>query len=217
MNKIIILILIFTGFVANMHAQDQQDPRTDLRDKLIFGLKIGFNKANVYDTKGDQFNAKPKYGYATGLFAAIPLGHLLGIQPEILFSQKGFIGSGQSLGSPYNLKRTTNYIDVPLFVALKPSEFITLLAGPQYSYLIKQTDNITSSLFSYQQEQEFNTDNLRKNTLCFVVGADVTMKHLLLSGRFGWDVLNNNGNGTTTNPRYKNIWYQATIGYRFYY
>jgi hypothetical protein len=29
---------------------------------------------------------------------------------------------------------------------LKPSEFITLIAGPQYSYLIKQKDEFTNTM-----------------------------------------------------------------------
>jgi hypothetical protein len=33
--------------------------------------------------------------------------------------------------------------------------------------------------------------------------------------RGSWDLKNNNGDGTSTTPRYKNVWYQATVGYRF--
>jgi hypothetical protein len=38
----------------------------------------------------------------------------------------------------------------------------------------------------------------------------------VLSARSGWDVQRNNGDGTSSIPRYKNVWFQATIGYRFY-
>lgn len=59
-------------------------------------------------------------------------------------------------------------------------------------------------LLTTQQEQEFANDNIRKNTLCFIVGVDVILDKLVIGGRVGWDLTNNNGDGTSTKPRYKN-------------
>ncbi len=211
--KKIILIVLSASFVGNIIAQENE---TDLRKNLTFGLKAGVNYSNVYDSEGEDFNTDPKLGLAAGAFLAIPIGRYLGVQPEFLFSQKGFRATGRILGSTYSLTRTTNYIDVPLFLTFKPSEFISLLAGPQYSYLTNQKDVFENASTSIEQEQEFENDNIRKNTLCFVGGADINLKHIVLSARAGWDVQNNNGDGSSTTPRYKNVWYQATIGYRFY-
>lgn len=210
-----ILLIIATVF-AMANISIAQENETDFREKLQFGAKIGANYSNVYDTKGEEFKADPKFGLAAGGFVAIPIGKYIGLQPEILFSQKGFQATGVILGSTYKITRTTSYIDIPLFFALKPSEFITVLAGPQFSYLIKQNDSFSSSPTSYDQEQEFKNDNIRKNTLCFVFGGDINLKHIVLGARAGWDVQNNTGDGTSTTPRYKNVWYQATVGYRFF-
>jgi hypothetical protein len=212
MKNTILLIVAVTAMANISYAQENE---TDFRDKLQFGLKVGANYSNVYDAKGEDFNADPKFGLATGGFVAIPIGTYIGIQPEVLYSQKGFQATGSILGSTYKFTRTTSYIDVPIFFSFKPSEFLTLQAGPQFSYLIKQKDSFTSSPTSYDQEQEFKTDNIRKNTLCFVLGVDINLRHIVLGARAGWDVQNNNGNGTSTTPRYKNVWYQATIGFRF--
>ena len=57
-----------------------------------------------------------------------------------IFSQKGFKSTGTFLGTDYETTRTTDYIDIPLFLAVKPVEYVTLLFGPQYSYLLKQKD-----------------------------------------------------------------------------
>ena len=140
----------------------------------------------------------------------------MGIQPEILISQKGFQGSGTLLGSPYSFKRTSTFIDVPILFAFKPSEFITVLAGPQYSFLLKQKDVFTSSITSYSQEQEFKNDDIRTNIFCVVGGGDINLKHITLSARIGCDLQKNNGDGTSTTPRYKNVWFQATVGYKLY-
>jgi hypothetical protein len=206
MKKIILMAMAVLSIAYNTNAQDE----------VSFGLKIGTNYSNVYDSKGEDFQADSKFGFATGVFLSIPVGKYLGFQPEILFSQKGFKGTGSMLGSTYDLTRTTNYIDIPLLVAVKPIESFTLLAGPQFSYLMRQKDEFTNSTTNFQQEEEFDNDNIRKNTLCFIGGFDINMEHTVLGARVGWDLSNNNGNGTSSTPRYKNVWAQATIGYRFY-
>lgn len=130
-----------------------QDNSSDLRNSLQFGLKAGANFSNVYDSKDQEFNADFKVGFAAGAFLAIPIGKYIGFQPEILFSQKGYKLSGTFLTIPYEFTHTTNYIDVPLLFALKPSALITLLAGPDYSFLVKQKDVFTGGGF-YQHSGE---------------------------------------------------------------
>jgi hypothetical protein len=93
---------------------------------------------------------------------------------------------------------------------VKPVPFLSIVAGPQYSYLISQKDVFANASTSIAQEQEFETDNIRKNTLCLTGGIDVNVNHFTFGARAGWDVQNNNGDGTVTTPRYKNVWYQAT-------
>ena len=151
-----------------------------------------------------------------GAFASIPIGTYIGIQPEFLYSQKGFQGSGNILGLPYKLTRTTTFIDVPILVQLKPSSFFTIVAGPQYSYLVKQKDVFENGITTIEQENEFENDNLRKNIFCFTGGFDVNVSQLVVGARAGWDIQNNNGDGSSTTPRYKNMWYQVTLGFRFY-
>ncbi len=188
---------------------------SDNENKLSIGFKVGANLSNVYDSKGDQFQADPKFGLAGGAFLSIPITTFLGIQPELLFSQRGFQGSGTILGSTYSYSKTTNYIDVPILIALKASENVSFLFGPQYSYLIGQKYEFKSAIINTQQEEKFNNENIRKNTLCVTGGADLSFDRLVLGARVGLDVLNNNGDGTNDTPRYKNMWYQATIGFRF--
>ncbi len=188
----------------------------DVRGTITFGIKGGTNYSNVYDSEGEQFDADAKFGFAGGGFVSLPIGKLIGIQPEVLYSQKGFQGSGILLGEQYVIDRTTNYLDVPVFFLVKPVPILTLMAGPQFSYLLSQKDVLSDGENSIEQEQEFENDDIRKNTLCFVGGLDVNVRHFVIGGRAGWDLFNNNGDGTSTTPRYKNVWVQATLAYRFY-
>jgi len=212
MKKLILAIAAAT-FMVNMSSA-QEEP-IDLRENLTFGVKVGANLSNVYDTKGEDFNADAKLGLATGVFLGIPLGKYLGIQPELLYSQKGFKATGRLLGSDYEFNRNTSYLDVPLLIALKPSSMLTILAGPQYSFLLKEKNDFKNKVLSGGLQNEFDNEDLRKNTLCLTGGLDINLDNLVISGRAGWDLKENNKNGTSTTPRYKNVWLQATIGFRF--
>ena len=212
MKKLSLMIAIVILMVTNSRAQSET---TDNRGKMSFGVKVGANYSNVYDSEGEDFVADPKFGLALGGFLSIPLGKFIGVQPEILFSQKGFKSSGTFFGSTYEMTRTTNYIDVPLLFSVKPIPQISLLFGPQFSYLLSQKDEFTGGTITATQEDDFNNDNLRKNTFGLTGGADFNVDNLVISLRAAWDVSNNNGDGTSTTPRYKNMLYQATIGYKF--
>lgn len=209
--KKVFLIATVASVLFSINIKAQNDD-SDSREKISFGVKAGANYSNVWDEQGQDFRADSKLGFAGGAFLGIPIGKILGVQPEILLSQKGFQASGTLLGSPYSLTRTTNHIDVPVQLQIKPVQFLTLLAGPQFSYLMSQKTTYTWGPNSTDQEQEFNNDNLRKNALGFVVGADININHFVLSGRMGWDFQNNNGDGSSYTPRYKNQWLQLTAG-----
>ncbi|MDA3883306.1 MAG: porin family protein [Bacteroidales bacterium] len=216
MKQIKHTILIIIAFALMVNVGIAQNSTNDTREMIHFGVKIGANLANIYDTEGEDFTANSKIGWAGGVFASIPIGEYLGIQPEFLFSQKGYKGSGSFLGSEYKYSRTSNFIDLPVFVAIKPTNFITILAGPQFSYLLKETNKFDNEFVSTEDEQEFDNDNIRRNTLCMVGGFDLDYQQFVFGARVGIDLQNNKGDGTSTIPRYKNIWYQATVGVRLF-
>lgn len=206
------MIAFVTLAVTNSNAQGTS---SDNRETLSFGLKIGANYSNVYDTNNEDFVADSKLGFAAGGFVAIPLGKFIGIQPELMYSQKGFKSTGTYLGSTYSMTRTTDFIEVPLLFAVKPISELTLLFGPQFSYLMTQKDDFTGGTISSTQQQDFDNNNIRKNIMGLTGGADLNFGNLVVGVRAAWDVKDNEGDGTSTTPRYKNMLYQATVGYRF--
>lgn len=207
------MIALVTISLTNGNAQSTTT--TDKRQALSFGLKVGANYSNVYDSENEDFVADSKIGFAGGVFVAIPFGKFVGIQPEVMYSQKGFKSSGTYFGSTYEMTRTTEFIDVPVLLAVKPIEQITLLFGPQFSYLMKQKDEFTGGNISSTQQQEFDNDDITKNIMGLTGGADINLNNLVLGVRAGWDIKTNEGDGNSSTPRYKNMWYQATVGYRF--
>ncbi len=213
MKNAIIMIALVAFATTSLKAQTTTT--TDNRGKLTFGVKAGTNYSNVYDSEGEDFVADGKFGLAAGAFVVVPLGKIFGIQPEVLYSQKGFKSTGTFLGTNYEMTRTTDFIDVPVLISIKPVEYVSLLFGPQFSFLMKQTDDFTGGSLSTSQQDEFDNSNLRKNIFGLTGGVDFNIDHLVIGLRGGWDVKNNDGDGNSTTPRYKNMWYQATIGYKF--
>jgi hypothetical protein len=108
-KTVIIICIIALSAGTAMQAQSQD---VDRRGKVSIGAKAGFNLSNVWDATGEDFVADPKTGFAGGLFVEIPIGKLLGFQPELMISQKGFKGAGTILGAPYSFSKTTTFIDV---------------------------------------------------------------------------------------------------------
>lgn len=213
MKQVSIVIVSF-GLLANV-AMAQSDTDSGSAN-MFFGLKAGANYSNVYDSDGEEFTADSKIGFAGGLFLTIPIGEFIGVQPEILYSQRGFIGKGRLLGLPYEFERTSNYVDIPLFVSIKPIEYVSIVAGPQFSFLVNQKDTFKNGVTTIEQEQDFENDNIRKNTVCLVGGLDMNVQHLVIGARVGADLLKNDGDGNSSTPRYKNTWGQLTVGYRLY-
>lgn len=188
--------------VTNSSAYDM-----DGREELKVGIKAGMNYSNVYSESGDEFVADGKAGFAGGVFVSIPLSKLVGIQPELMYSQKGF--KGDVAGVDY--KATFNYLDLPIHLQIKPTENISILAGPQFSYLLSsdyELGNFTAS------SDELEDDNNRA-TLGLSAGIDFTIQNFLISARGSWDLSEVNKDNSTSDINYKNQVLQVTLGYRF--
>ena len=210
MKRILLVLCTCCSFIGmNLNAQN------DTRNNLKFGIKGGINHSNVWDEEGQDFEADPKDGFSGGAYLSIPVGKYLGVQPELLYSQKGFQAYGRAFGTDYSYVRTTNYLDIPILIQFKPTEFITFLGGPTYSYLMSQRDEWQYGTFTDAEYQEFDNSNLSKNTLGAVFGADINVNHFVIAPRVGWDFQTNNGDGTSESPRYRNQWLQLTLGYTF--
>ncbi|HLW39503.1 MAG TPA: porin family protein, partial [Brumimicrobium sp.] len=196
MKKVLLFTALFSFGALFTNAQDA-------RDQFKFGLKGGATLSNVYDSDGEKFDANAKLGYTAGLTIDIPLGEIIGIHPEVLITQKGYKGTGSLLGQSYDYSRTTTFLEIPLLIALKPTEFLTVVAGPQFAYLLKQNDKFNSFIFSDENEQEFEQDDIRKNLLGFVGGVDLNFNHFTIGARAGVDFQANRGKGDHVTPRYK--------------
>jgi hypothetical protein len=209
---IIISALFMSLWIGNLHAQNHMD---DPRDVPAFGIKAGINVSSLYDTKGENFSYNSKLGFAGGIFLGLPFGRYLGFQPELIYSQKGYKGTGSITLVDYQYTRNMDFLDIPLQLQIKPSRYLTILAGPEYSFLLHKKLNFNSGDITVQQQTDIQNNNIRKNTFGVIGGLDINILPLVISGRVGWDLQRNNGDGTSSNPRFRNFWFQTTLGLSF--
>jgi hypothetical protein len=115
--------------------------------EAIFGLKAGANYSTIY---GGQIRGyQPRLGFQAGGFVIFEINENLYFQPELLYSNQGFIidtdlqnFESEFSGDP-NIKVNTqkNYLTFPLIVDFKLNNSLSLEVGPQFAFLIDQISN----------------------------------------------------------------------------
>lgn len=87
-----------------------------LQAQTTIGVKGGINVSNVSTNIEDiEDLADWKTGFVGGAFASFGLGSLFAVQPELLYSQRGF--QAEELGE--TAKLNTNYIEIPVLLKLQ--------------------------------------------------------------------------------------------------
>lgn len=99
-----------------------------------FGIKAG---ASLTNAVGGTSDFKNKFGFHGGFVANLPLSDMFSIQPEVLYSMKGykFDGADPLMGAPLRSTQTLHYIDVPVLARLNTGGLF-FEAGPQIGYLV---------------------------------------------------------------------------------
>ncbi len=140
---------------------------------LSYGIKGGFNYAKV---SGDVLNADSRSGFHVGGFAKFSL-ILIAIQPEILYSQRGYTSSNAGTDQETRL----NYLEVPIMLKVKVFPLISIDAGPQFSYLINQK---TITTISNNATTSKSLSNLNRAETALAIGASLTVIKFGVSARY---------------------------------
>ncbi|GAB2949373.1 hypothetical protein GCM10027048_13060 [Hymenobacter coalescens] len=190
MRKTLLLLTLCLG--ANGVAQAQ----------TRLGIKIGAGLANI---SGTQLAAGAKSIVTThgGLMANIALTSdgFLAVQPELLYSQKGF---EESYTNTPALRTRFHYLDLPVLARINADGFI-FEAGPQAGYLVaasreQPTGPGTKTKFT-------GTDGLERLDFGYVAGVGYQTAGPVVGLRY---------NGGLTSPGSgRNSVFQLYLGYFF--
>jgi hypothetical protein len=149
--------LVCTALLIGLFAAPQVQAQS-----IDLGVKGGVNVATVSTDIPDIEDIKESQtGFVGGAFVAFGLGSVFSLQPELLYSQKGFAGQEGELEA--NLR--TNYIEIPLLLKanldagmLRPA----IYAGPVVSFESSCDLTVESFTVDCDEDEEGFAD--RKST-----------------------------------------------------
>ena len=213
--------LLATAAISSAQAQD-----------IRFGLRAGANYSNLSGNIKNEDTYNNKVGFLGGVMLNVPLlaEDLLSIQPEILYSQKGFENKPTEFSSVLGKQKREgnvnyNYIDVPLLLKFKALGFVAE-AGPQYSYLLSSnnetktttTPTVGSPTVSETKDKN-DVSGLNRNELGYLAGVGYEATNglslnLRYTGAFSDFVKSDNNayfNGDLKNARHSA--FQLSLGY----
>lgn len=150
MKKLSIGFLVFMSVLLNAYGQDE---------KIILGVKGGLNIATLSNTGGSasasfggyssSYKSKAKLLPHLGVYSQFKISELFAIQPELLFTMKGYSSesksSSPSYSSTYKNNFTLSYLEIPVQMRLNFNKF-HILAGPYVGFLLAATSKSKSEV-----------------------------------------------------------------------
>ncbi|GAA4377854.1 porin family protein [Hymenobacter koreensis] len=158
MKKTLLAVAVLcAAFTASSSAQAQG---------IQLGVKVGANYSNLAGDLADEDRYQSKIGPHAGLMLNVSLldDGFLSLQPELLFSQKGFKYADNefTLGADkykYTGKVNYNYIDVPVLFKIN-ADGLYFELGPQVGYLLSVSNDVKLTKNGQVVTNSSNYDNL---------------------------------------------------------
>ena len=125
--------------------------------QITVGLKAGAGLSNVQFP--DPSSNKARLAYYGGLLTEISLDKKFIIQPELLYSVKGYKFSPTVYSSGGRL--SLNYISVPVLAGYRPADKLKILLGPEFNFLTSaksRFDNTDHDLTKVYKKFDFGID-----------------------------------------------------------
>jgi hypothetical protein len=201
---------------------------------IRLGLRAGANYSNLAGNVQNQDTYNNKIGFLGGVMLNVPIiqDGFLSLQPEILYSQKGFenkpteftglLGAKQKREGKVNY----NYLDVPVLLKVRAAGLI-FEAGPQYSYLLSAnnetktttTPALGGSPTTAESQNKTDVSGFNRNELGYLAGVGYEASNglslsLRYTGAFSDFVKSDNNtyfNGDLKNARHSA--FQLSLGY----
>ena len=141
------------------------------------GAKAG---ANLGKIAGVAYKDNFKLGYQIGGFLEFDFTDKWGLQGEVLFNQSNTEirnSYKQVWDEKFNKNKTLDYVSVPVLLKYNPNEFLSLHAGPQFSFLTNSEDSTWENGKKLFKDTDFS----------IVAGLEVKILNpLYVYGRYVW-------------------------------
>lgn len=210
MKFIILALLVFMMTFGLAYAQS------------VFGIKGGMNISRI---SGDDAigSSDSHLGMHIGLLMQYNLMQALVVQPELLYTQKGYNYKYTAGEIDYKVRNSFDYFELPVLFKLNAAVGdvrIQPFIGPSISYLVsgKKYEKLTSD--NSTTTVTHNSDvsgQLNKVAFGFAVGAEFVFKNkFIFGGRYNFglsDIYKDNLDGQ--GPDVQNGVFMLNLGYLF--
>jgi hypothetical protein len=189
MKKVLLSILTFVTISFASEAQTR------------FGVKAGGNLANMaVASSGISLDTKSILAFHVGGTMEMDLSESVFLQPSLLYAQKGFGFSGGSSGITSEATARFNYIELPVNVMYRVTDFLTIGAGPYAAYLLSGKAKGTTAGQSYEDDLDLTESNRLDAGLNLNIGYEV-MPSLVINLNYSYGLTNIDKAGETTKNR----------------
>ncbi|WP_243900171.1 MULTISPECIES: porin family protein [Hymenobacter] len=188
------------------------------------GVKAGANLSNLAGDVTNEDRFENKFGFVGGVMLNAPLiaDGFLSIQPELLYSQKGFKNNSSSVFGTYKYegRANYNYLDLPVLVKIKAGGFF-VEAGPQFNYLINRNDktvrtnNVTGTRADYNSG-DYDLSNVNRFEVGYAAGLGFQSENgVILDLRYNGSFTDFTKDGYQGNDlrNARNSLFQLSLGY----
>jgi hypothetical protein len=172
MNKLIILVLgAGMLFALNLSAQNSG-----------FGAKGGLNFSNMTVEGNNDQNLK--FGFHAGVFNKISISESFAVQPELLYSGKGFKNNfDDNIFADGEAKFNLNYIDLPVKLVYNLAPDFEFQFGPYISYLASanvETNAEVLNYFDVSTQDELDRDNFKTFDVGLTAGMGFNLNPVIV-------------------------------------
>jgi hypothetical protein len=143
------------------------------------GIKGGLNLAKL---SIDDVDNKFRYGYAIGGYIHLPIGELLGVQPELLYATKGSRATYDIATIDGESTLDLNYLELPVLAVVKIGDFAEVHGGPYLGYLTNAAIDLDGEFID--EEGDLERDDFRAIDYGFAVGLGVNFGILQVGARY---------------------------------
>ncbi|MEO8404979.1 MAG: OmpA family protein [Chitinophagaceae bacterium] len=208
-----ILPIVFLFLVTATMAQDTTSmgsmsmsvpsvPKIVKDHYTVSGGLLGAVNIDKFRLKGSNpTNAKYdfKTGWAGGLWLNFPLGNVISLEPQVMFSEYDY-RSNITDGSQYYGK--IDYISVPVLLKIHAGHALAFTLGPQFDFVTKVKDNNTN----------FTKESFKQNSTSISGGIEIIPHgRLTFFGRYIYGLTDMDVSNSSTAAEYRNNNIQAGV------
>ncbi len=172
--KISILFIAVFLISASSYAQFTQ-----------YGVKAGLNLSNM--TVDDSNDRNLRTGFHAGVFGRLGISEFFSLQPELLYTTKGFTNNYDIAIAQSDVDFNLNYIEIPVNLVYHLSEDFAFQLGPYIGYLAGvnvETNNEVLEFFDFDTTSDIDRDNFKTFDFGVTAGLDFTVEQFLFGFKY---------------------------------